>query len=71
MREGERVVLRCSRERAGPGRWCMPVVKLLFERGADLALKDDLYHSTAIGPAEYFGRGGARLLGTCVARIGG
>ena len=26
---------------------CMPVVKLLVDRGADLVLKDDLYHSTA------------------------
>jgi ankyrin repeat protein len=39
---------------------CMPVVKLLVERGADLALKDDLYHSTAIGAAEYFGQDAVR-----------
>jgi ankyrin repeat protein len=34
----------------------MPMVKLLVERGADRSIKDDLYHSTAEGGAEYFGR---------------
>jgi ankyrin repeat protein len=34
----------------------MPVVKLLVERGADLTLKDDLYHATATRMAEYFGQ---------------
>jgi ankyrin repeat protein len=51
---------------------CMAVVKLLVEHGADLALKDDLYHSTAIGAAEYFGQEAVRdYLRSCVARIGG
>jgi ankyrin repeat protein len=50
----------------------MPVVKLLVERGADLALQDDLYHSTPIRAAEYFGRDAVRdYLRTCVARGGG
>ena len=34
----------------------MPVVRLLVERGADRSLKDDLYHGTAEGGAEYFGQ---------------
>ena len=34
----------------------MPMVKLLVERGADRSIKDDLYHSTAEGGAEYFGQ---------------
>jgi ankyrin repeat protein len=51
---------------------CMPVVKLLVERGADLMLKDDLYHSTALGAAEHFGQDAVRdHLRACVARIGG
>jgi len=51
---------------------CRAVVKLLVEHGADLALKDDLYHSTAIGAAEYFGQEAVRdYLRSCVARIGG
>ena len=50
----------------------MPVVKLLVERGADLMLKDDLYHSTALGAAEHFGQDAVRdHLRACVARIGG
>jgi ankyrin repeat protein len=50
----------------------MPVVKLLVERGADLAVQDDLYHSTAIGAAEYFGQDAVRdYLHSRVARIGG
>lgn len=50
---------------------CMAVVKLLVEHGADLTLKDDLYHSTAIGAAEYFGQEAVRdYLRSCVARIG-
>jgi ankyrin repeat protein len=51
---------------------CMPVVKLLVERGADLTPKDDLYHSTPIGAAEHFGQDAVRdYLRACVARIGG
>jgi ankyrin repeat protein len=34
----------------------MPMVKLLVERGTDRSIKDDLYHSTAEGGAEYFGQ---------------
>lgn len=34
----------------------MPMVKLLVERGADRSIKDDLYHSTAEGGAQYFGQ---------------
>ncbi len=34
----------------------MSMVKLLIERGADLAVKDDLYHATPEGGAEYFGQ---------------
>ena len=34
----------------------MPMVRLLVERGADRSLKDDLYHGTAEGGAEYFGQ---------------
>jgi ankyrin repeat protein len=34
----------------------MPMVKLLVERGADLTIKDDLYHATAERGAEYFGQ---------------
>ncbi len=50
----------------------LPVVKLLVEHGADLAVKDDLYHSTPIGAAEYFGQEAVRdYLGACVARTGG
>jgi len=45
---------------------CMSVVNLLVERGADLTLKDDLYQSTAIGAAEYFGQQAVRdYLRTC------
>lgn len=29
----------------------LPMVQLLVERGADLSLKEDLYHSTATGAA--------------------
>jgi hypothetical protein len=44
----------------------MSVVNLLVERGADLTLKDDLYQSTAIGAAEYFGQQAVRdYLRTC------
>lgn len=51
---------------------CMPVVKLLVERDADLALKDDLYHATAIKAAEYFGQDAVRdYLQSCAARIDG
>jgi ankyrin repeat protein len=38
----------------------MPMVKLLIERGADRALKDDLYHGTPEDGAAYFGRVEAR-----------
>ena len=34
----------------------MPMVKFLVERGADRSLKDDLYHGTAEGGADYFGQ---------------
>jgi len=34
----------------------MPMTKLLIERGADRSIKDDLYHATAAGGAEYFGQ---------------
>jgi len=34
----------------------MPMVRLLVQRGADRSLKDDLYHGTAEGGAEYFGQ---------------
>jgi ankyrin repeat protein len=34
----------------------MSMVKLLVERGADRSIKDDLYHGTAEGAAEYFGQ---------------
>jgi ankyrin repeat protein len=34
----------------------MPMVKLLVERGADRSIRDDLYHSTAEGGAQYFGQ---------------
>ena len=34
----------------------MRVVKVLVERGADLSAKDDLYHATPEGGAEYFGQ---------------
>jgi ankyrin repeat protein len=34
----------------------IPMVKLLVERGADRSIKDDLYHSTAEGGAQYFGQ---------------
>jgi ankyrin repeat protein len=34
----------------------LPMVKLLIERGADRSIKDDLYHATAAGGAEYFGQ---------------
>jgi ankyrin repeat protein len=34
----------------------MPMVKLLIEHGANRSIKDDLYHGTAEGAAEYFGR---------------
>jgi ankyrin repeat protein len=50
----------------------MPVVRLLVERGADLAVKDDLYHATAIRAAEYFGQNAVRdYLRSCGERIGG
>ena len=50
----------------------MPMVKLLVKRGADLAVQDDLYHSTPIGAAEYFGKDAVRdYLRSCVARTGG
>ncbi|HKV80947.1 MAG TPA: hypothetical protein VJP02_22545 [Candidatus Sulfotelmatobacter sp.] len=32
------------------------MVKLLVGRGADRSIKDELYHSTAEGGAEYFGK---------------
>jgi len=38
----------------------MPMVKLLVERGADRFVKDDLYHGTAEGGAEYFGQAEVR-----------
>jgi ankyrin repeat protein len=38
----------------------MPMVKLLVECGADRSIKDDLYHSTAEGGAQYFGQTEAR-----------
>ena len=38
----------------------MPVLELLIERGADRSIQDDLYHSTAEGGANYFGRKEAR-----------
>jgi ankyrin repeat protein len=34
----------------------MPMVTLLVEGGADRSIKDDLYHSTAEGGAQYFGQ---------------
>jgi ankyrin repeat protein len=34
----------------------MHMVRLLIERGADRSIKDDLYHATAAGGAEYFGQ---------------
>jgi len=34
----------------------LPVVRLLVERGADRSIHDDLYHSTPVGGATYFGR---------------
>jgi ankyrin repeat protein len=34
----------------------VPMVKVLVERGADRSLKDDLYHATAEGAAQYFGK---------------
>jgi len=34
----------------------LPMAKLLIERGADRSIKDDLYHATAAGGAEYFGQ---------------
>ena len=34
----------------------MSMVKLLVERGADRSIKDELYHGTAEGAAEHFGR---------------
>ena len=34
----------------------MLMVKLLVDRGADRSVKDDLYHGTAEGAAEYFGQ---------------
>jgi ankyrin repeat protein len=34
----------------------MPMVRLLVERGADRSVKDDLYHSTPEGGAQYFGQ---------------
>jgi ankyrin repeat protein len=34
----------------------MSMIKLLVERGADRSIKDDLYHGTAEGAAEHFGR---------------
>ena len=34
----------------------LPMVKLLVGRGADRSIKDELYHSTAEGGAEYFGK---------------
>ena len=50
----------------------LPVVKLLVQRGADLTVKDDLYHSTAVGAAEYFGQNAVRdYLCSCVSRAGG
>ena len=36
------------------------MVKLLVERGADRFVKDDLYHGTAEGGAEYFGQAEVR-----------
>lgn len=42
---------------------------MMVEYGADLTLKDDLYHSTVIGAAEYFGQDAVRdYLRACVAR---
>ena len=34
----------------------LPMAKLLVERGADLTLRDDLYHGTPEGAAEFFGQ---------------
>ena len=34
----------------------MPMVKLLIKRGADRSVKDDLYHATPEGGAQYFGQ---------------
>lgn len=34
----------------------MPMVKLLMERGADLAIEDDLYGGNALGHANHFGQ---------------
>jgi ankyrin repeat protein len=50
----------------------MQVAKLLVERGADLTLKDDLYHATASRAAEYFGQEAMRdYLCACEARTTG
>lgn len=38
----------------------MAVIKLLIERGADRSIKDDLYHATAEGGANFFGQIEAR-----------
>ena len=38
----------------------MAVVKLLVERGADRRIEDDLYKSTAVGAAAYFGQNEVR-----------
>jgi ankyrin repeat protein len=46
----------------------MPMVKLLVERGADIFVKDDIYHSTPEGGATYFGQVAVRdYLRSCVA----
>jgi hypothetical protein len=34
----------------------MPMVTLLVERGADRSVKEDLYHATPEGGAQYFGQ---------------
>ena len=34
----------------------LSMVQLLMERGADPAIRDDLYHSDAEGAADYFGQ---------------
>ncbi len=38
----------------------MPMVQLLVERGAELSIEDDLYHSTPEGGAAYFGQDAVR-----------
>jgi len=38
----------------------LAMVQLLLERGADRFVKDDLYHATPEGSAEYFGQKAVR-----------